>query len=579
MGGGSVLTKKVKPSYADLEKQIEALEKKLKNQTPAKDSAKAGEEGLYRALFESHPTVMLLTDPRTAQIVDANPAACVFYGYPREIITQMHLSDINTLPTAELFATMSRTISNPSAWHAFQHRLANGDLREVDVYTGPVSFDGKLFLFSIVHDVTEKQAYHKTLEMSAENFKLLTENATTGILIFSSKGRPLFANKQVSKITGRLKTELLKDGCKGIVPSVEVEKFRTTISRLIRKELVSQSAELKITRKDGKIIPVEISMAKTFWGQRDAVLLMISDITSRKTVEEKLRSSEERYRLLTEYSSDIILRHFPNGEIRFISSAVFPLLGFQPAELVGRKISESIMNPDDWSAMAQGIADLSQKKKNAFRLEHRVKTSTGDYLWFESTCSLLKTGGNPKSCQIITVTRDITERKNFLQMLISKRNELEALVWERTQELELKSKNLEEANTALKVLLERSQEYQKETEERIKANLETLVLPFINKIKGATASTEIANSLQQLEKSICEVDSPFSKYLSKNKPSLTSTQIQVADLIKRGKTSKEIADLLNIAFKTVEAHRRNIRIKLGILNKKVNLRSYLSRLT
>ncbi len=571
------MNKDVKVPYADLERRIDELEA-ASMKVAAENSGGFVEEGLYRALFESHHTVMLLTDPETAGIIDANPAACDFYGYPREVITRMHLTDINTLPAEALFATMSRTISNPSGWHAFQHRLAGGDLREVEVYTGPVAFGSRQVLFSIVHDVTEKEAYQKTLEMSAKNFKRLTENATTGILIFSPKGRPLFVNKRVSKITGYPKSDLLKAGCKGIVPSAEIEKFRSAAIRLLQKEIVSHTAELTITRKDGKNIPVEISIAKTIWEQRDAVLMMVSDISNRKTIEDKLRASEERYRLLTECSSDIIVRHFQNGEIRFISSAAFPLLGVQPKDLVGRKITDGIMHPDDWPAMAQGITDLVQKRKKAIRLEHRVKTSAGDYIWLESTCSLLKNCGDLKSCQIITISRDISERKKFQQALISNRNELEALVGERTRELGLKSKSLEETNTALKVLLEKSQEYQKETEERIKANLEALVLPLIQKIKTATTDSVLKKSLKQLEINICEIVSPFSRHLGKSNFGLTTTQVQVADLIKRGKTSKEIAAFMNIAFKTVEAHRRNIRIKLGILNKKVNLRSYLSRL-
>ena len=565
-----------KPSYAELEKRVEALESALRQ--AAAGGNRAGEEGLYRALFESHHTVMLLTDPETAGIIDANPAACDFYGYPREVITRMHLTDINTLPAEALFATIARTLSNPSGWQAFQHRLAGGDLREVEVYTGPVTFGGRRVLFSIVHDVTEKQAYQKTLEMSAANFKGLTENATAGILIFSPGGRPLFANKRVSKITGYSTSDLLQAGCEGIVPPAEVEKFRAAAGRLLRKEIASHTAELTITRRDGSKVAVELSIAKTLWEQRDAVLMMVSDISGRKSLEDRLRSSEERYRLLTECSSDIIVRHFQDGEIRFISAAASPVLGYQPEELVGRKIPEVIMHPDDWPAMTRGIRELVQKKKKTIRLEHRVKTSAGDHLWLESTCSLLKICGNPESCQVITVCRDISERKKFQQALIDNRNALEVLVQERTRELGIKSKSLEDANTALQVLLERSRDYQKETEERIKANLEALVLPLIQKLKCATTDPAIEAPLQQLENNIGEVASSFSKHLSTGSPGLTPTQIQVASLIKGGKTSKEIAALLNIAFKTVEAHRRNIRIKLGILNQKVNLRSYLSNL-
>jgi PAS domain S-box-containing protein len=576
-GGGSDLSRSGKPSYAELEKRMEALERELK-QAPVQGGRPAGEEGLYRALFESHHTVMLLTDPETAGIIDANPAACEFYGYPREVITRMHLTDINTLPAEALFATMSRTISHPSGWQTFQHRLVGGDLREVEVYTGPVAVGGRRVLFSIVHDVTEKQAYQKTLEMSAANFKNLTENATAGILIFSPGGRLLFVNKGISEWTGHSRSDLLRAGCDGIVSAAEMEKFRAAAGRVIRKEIASHTGELTITRKDGGKLAVAVSIAKTLWEQRDAVLIMVSDISSRKSLEDRLRSSEERYRLLTECSSDIIVRHFQDGEIRFISAAVTPLLGYQPEDLVGRKILEAIMHPDDWPEMARGIRDLVQEKKKTVRLEHRVKTSAGEYLWLESTCSLLKIGGNPASCQVITVCRDISERKKFQQVLIDNRKALRALVRKRTRELGITSKNLAEANTALKVLLEKSREYGKETEERIQANLEALVLPLIQKIKNTATDPALEAPLQQLENSICQIASPFSKHLSSGRTGLTPTQIQVSDLIKSGKTSKEIAAFLNIAFKTVEAHRRNIRIKLGILNQKVNLRSYLSNL-
>jgi PAS domain S-box-containing protein len=99
--------------------------------------------------------------------------------------------------------------------------------------------------------------------MSEDNFKHLTENATTGILIFNSKGRPLFANRQVSEITGYRRSELMKAECSEIVPPDEVEKFRAAANRLLQEEIVSHNAELKITPKDCHPIPLEISIAKT----------------------------------------------------------------------------------------------------------------------------------------------------------------------------------------------------------------------------------------------------------------------------------------------------------------------------
>jgi PAS domain S-box-containing protein len=146
------------PRFFSQAERIKELERALSQETALERSCRFGEEGLFRALFENHHAAMLLIDPKTAAIIDANPAACQFYGYPKAVLTKMRPTEINTMPTEALCETMQKNLSVPSSWYAFQHQLANGDLREVEVYTGPVAFDGKRVLFSIVHDVTERQA-------------------------------------------------------------------------------------------------------------------------------------------------------------------------------------------------------------------------------------------------------------------------------------------------------------------------------------------------------------------------------------------------------------------------------------
>ncbi|GAB4311064.1 MAG: hypothetical protein Kow0059_00900 [Candidatus Sumerlaeia bacterium] len=111
----------------------------------------------YRALFENNHAVMLLIDPTDGRLLDANPAACAFYGYPRERIQRMHLSDIKALPPAEIQSTMTRALEDEQHQFSFQHRLADGSLRDVEVVHGPVQLGGRNLLYAIVHDVTARK--------------------------------------------------------------------------------------------------------------------------------------------------------------------------------------------------------------------------------------------------------------------------------------------------------------------------------------------------------------------------------------------------------------------------------------
>jgi two-component system cell cycle sensor histidine kinase/response regulator CckA len=130
------------------------------------ERAREHSQQLYRAMFELNSAVKLLIDPRTGRIVDANPAAERFYGWPREQLRTMRISDVNTLSAEEIAVELEEARSGRRDYFCFRHRTAQGALRDVEVHSGPIHVDGRELLFSIVHDVTERNALEEQLRQS-----------------------------------------------------------------------------------------------------------------------------------------------------------------------------------------------------------------------------------------------------------------------------------------------------------------------------------------------------------------------------------------------------------------------------
>jgi DNA-binding NarL/FixJ family response regulator len=149
----------------------------------------------------------------------------------------------------------------------------------------------------------------------------------------------------------------------------------------------------------------------------------------------------------------------------------------------------------------------------------------------------------------------------------------------REQALELKSRSLEEANTALKVLLQHREEDKAALEEQVLTNVRKLVLPYFENLKHLNLNQNQATQVKIAEENLKKIVSPFLRNLASSYLELTSREIQVANLVKEGKATKEITEILNISATAVDFHRKNLRSKFGIKNKKTNLMAFLSSLS
>ncbi len=176
-------------------------------------------------------------------------------------------------------------------------------------------------------------------------------------------------------------------------------------------------------------------------------------------------------------------------------------------------------------------------------------------------------------------TTELLGANERLKWEIQDRKQAEQALREREKELEIKTGNLEEANTALKVLIRKRDEDRVELEEKVLSNVKELVVPYLEKLKKSGQDDRQETYLSILESNLNDIISPFLRKLSSKYLNLTPTQIQIANLVKEGKTTKEIAELLASTRWAVDFHRNNLRKKLGLTNKKANLRTYLLSLT
>lgn len=172
-------------------------------------------------------------------------------------------------------------------------------------------------------------------------------------------------------------------------------------------------------------------------------------------------------------------------------------------------------------------------------------------------------------------TRELTRLNERLHGEIVERKKAESGLFKRTAELDLKSRTLEEANIALRVILKAREEDKGELEGKVLANMKKLVLPYLEKLEKSSLDKSQQDWLAGLRTNLEDLVSPFSQQLSSPLLNLTPREIQIANQVKEGRSNKEIAGFFNISLRTVEFHRENIRKKIGLVNKKVNLRTQL----
>lgn len=188
-----------------------------------------GEEALreseerFRSLFEQSRAVMLLIDSTTGEIVDANLAAGDFYGYTLDQLRAMTLWEINTLPSADLRQRMAEVGQRGRVFFEFQHRLANGEVRDVEVYSGPIALHGRPLLYSIVHDATERRQAERERNRLLAELEATINSFADGVVIYDNDGVILRTNP----VADHLLDGLLKAGERSAPPQWITQYART----------------------------------------------------------------------------------------------------------------------------------------------------------------------------------------------------------------------------------------------------------------------------------------------------------------------------------------------------------------
>ena len=287
-----------------------------------------------------------------------------------------------------------------------------------------------------------------------------------------------------------------------------------------------------------------------------------------KELEQRVRKLEKKFskhkrgrEALGEFREfkEKIISESPIGMSMYDSSGQCVAANDSVGELIGatkeQVLEQNYNNIESWKK--SGMLD---KAKSAIRENSKKRHELSVKSTFGKDVSL--------DCHLVPF---LSEGQLFLLVMI---NDITERLRAETA-LEARTTELEELNSALRVLLKQRDKDKTELEEKVMLNVKELILPYIEKFKGRHLDAKSMAYLSVMESNLNDIVSPFVHKLSSKHSSLTPTEIQIAYLVRDGRTAKETAELLNLSRRTIESHRQNIRMKVGLHGKKANLRSHL----
>lgn len=242
-------------------------------------------ENRYKSLFDFTHAVMLLLDPTNGRIVDANRTAGKFYGCSVDKLRTMNISQINTLPEEQLKNELQLAVTEKKNYFLFKHRKCNGQVVDVEVYSSPIKYKGYTFMYTIVHDVSERTTAVAALKESEDLFRTLVEGSPDAIFIQTNK-KFSFINKAGEHLFGAATEDEL-------IGTPVMERFHPdfheTISERIRQLNMEKKTqppnETIFLKMDGTSVWVEAQAVPVTYHDMDGAIVFARDISEKKRQE------------------------------------------------------------------------------------------------------------------------------------------------------------------------------------------------------------------------------------------------------------------------------------------------------
>ncbi|MCD6367315.1 MAG: PAS domain S-box protein, partial [Bacteroidales bacterium] len=396
--------------------------------TDFKKSIKIAQESeqKFKTLFENNSSPILFFDSRSKTIIDANKSAIKFYGYPKKTLLTKTLFDLNATSEEELRQEIEKATREKRTYFLMKNRLANSDIRDVEIYSGEIKINQKPIWYAIVHDITDRKKLLKSVLKNEQRYQLLFNTLNDAVFVhpWKEKGFAEFieVNQTACKRYGYTVKQFLKLTPADITIKKDAEDYARKEQREYLKEKQQVRFETLHITKKGKQFPVEINSSIIIIDEKPYVISIVRDITRRQKLESNLRESEITYRSLVENSLDAIILVNSQGIIHFSNLRGKNFTGYTTHQIVGKSFSEFIPKKDFSKAIDSLKKVLSGKLGITFETE--IIHKNGKTTPVISNGVRIELNGEPYDLVII---RDISKEKEAQEKLLESENRYKML--------------------------------------------------------------------------------------------------------------------------------------------------------
>ena len=355
-------------------------------------------ERSYRNQFEHNSAVMLMVDPGSGHLIDANHAAEAYYGYPPGHLKTLLISDINTRRDDELRQDMASIDESQGQQFRFEHRLADGSRRDVEVLSSRIQFGGRPALYSIIHDITARTRAEAALRDSEANFRDFFATIADMIVVATPEGQLIYSNHAVNRTLGFSEDQLKGMHLLQLYPAAMRADGEQIVQQILEGE--REVCTLPLLARDGALVPVESRIWRGKWDGIDCIFSISKNLTLEQEATQRFEG------LFRSNPALIALAEVPAERFLDVNDSFLNTLGYARDEVLGKSPDELSLFPIS-SQKSAAVEWLGSQGRFS---DHEMQVRAKDGTIRDGLCSgeLLTLQGRR---YLLTVLIDITARK------------------------------------------------------------------------------------------------------------------------------------------------------------------------